>query len=187
MTITSFVIVASIAVSNAATITQSFSSNWIVDPYEYENQTSAWKWHYLPYQIWDASLGELTSVTIDTEFSGKKKDQDDDLRVRISFFTGWNPADYQFSTTEWETDDSNEFTFSNSWLFTDGLGLDNWTSYDYLPQSNYYFESRTYTDGHEISANTTLTYTYEPVPDSIGSYALISSLLLLVGLKRKTK
>lgn len=162
----------------AATImTQTFSDSWSVEPYAYSNQTSAWMWSYTPYTIWDASLGTLTEVKVHTAVTGTRNNPGESVFLRTSFFTGWDPDQFQHTNDSSVAPGQANFAYDHAISYT-GSQLDAWLNPLYLPQAHYYFESRTYDLGHSISATTTLEFIYEPnpttttVPDS-GSTALI--------------
>lgn len=80
----------------AAVKTQTFDSSWTIAPWNYYGDISAMQWHYIPYETWDSTLGTLTGVKVQTAISGTKANSDDVTAIRYAFFTGWNPADYQF-------------------------------------------------------------------------------------------
>ncbi|HRE80775.1 MAG TPA: VPDSG-CTERM sorting domain-containing protein [Opitutaceae bacterium] len=164
--------------AHAVTImTQTFTDSWSIEPYSYSNQTSAWEWSYTPYTTWDSSLGTLTQVKVHTTVLGTRNDASESLFLRSSFFTGWNPDQFQHYMSESVAPGQADFSFNFSKSYS-GAGLDAWVNPMYLPQAHYYFESRTYGAGHTITnAVTTLEYIYEPnptatVPDS-GSTAVI--------------
>lgn len=148
---------------NAAVITQVFSSSWAIEPWDYYGDVAAMQWQYQPYQPWDAALGTLQEVRVDTQYTGDRTTSEP-LRIRYSFFSGWAPSDYQFYREFWLPAGSS-FAESESYVFGPAQ-LGQWTTLGYYPPANYYFESRTVDGGHSISALTTLTFTYaQAVPE----------------------
>lgn len=100
------------SVSQAVLVTQTFSSVWTVNVWNYYGDISAMDWHYQTYTPWDSSLGTLTAVDISTQFLGTREDASDAVRIRSSFFTGWDPVNYQYSHTAYIV--SGESNFSGS-------------------------------------------------------------------------
>ncbi|MFC6439254.1 hypothetical protein [Bowmanella sp. JS7-9] len=162
--------------SGASFLHQTFDSTWNVKPYEYSDQVSAWAWSYNPYQVWEESFGVLEEVSIRISVTGEKS-VSDSLSIRAAFFTGWNPADYQFSTTLQIEEGIGTFSRVFEWTFN-GYNLGNWLSYDYLPQAHYYFESRTSQSPHFIQAATTLTFGVLQVSEPSTLWLLVSMLYL---------
>lgn len=167
----------------AVSIVQVFDSKWTVAPYSYEGQVSAWQWQYSPYQVWSSSWGTLEKVTVSVNLTGNRDIASDELQIRASFFTGWQPADYQFFHSHFIGGGTNAISYSNGWEFT-GLALLDWLTYDHLPQANHYFESRTWLGAHSIDAETTLTFHYTPVPERGSSIALMLPLIGMLFLRR---
>jgi hypothetical protein len=159
-----FAVLVSLSV-HANEIAQTFSNSWRVDVWNYYGQVSAMQWQYTPYTPWDSSLGTLTGVTINTSVTGQRDNPTDSVYLRYAFFTGWSPDQYQFYNGTVIGPGNTDFSFDYSVSYTATTGLSTWLSYEYLPQANYYFESRTNNAGHSINAVTTLEYTYDPVPD----------------------
>jgi hypothetical protein len=180
--------------ANANSIVQKFESSWSRSVWDYYGDIAAMQWHYLPYIPWDSSQGTLNKVTVETSISGIRENPAEAVRIRNSFFTGWNPASYQFYE-EYQIG-SGQAEFSSSTTRSYAFDLSSWTVYPYFSGvyvtgqqggAWYYFESRTVSVGHSISATTTLTYFYQeaaaiPVP---GTLALLG--LGLVGLARRSR
>jgi hypothetical protein len=169
-------------VSPAQSVEQVFTSAWTVLPWDYYGDVAAMQWHYLPYRPWDASLGRLDRVTVSTVVTGTRMNSADDVRLRYSFFTGWMPADYQFYDEVVLPSGSLSFNFTRDFVFVTPSSLVTWTTYDYLPRANYYFESRTVAGGHSLTATTTLTYAYSAVVPEPNTTILFTSGGLVVGL-----
>lgn len=168
---------ASIASAHAATITQNFNSNWTVDPWDYNGDIAAQYWQYLNYAPWDTSLGTLNSVQITTTVNGTR-DAADSVGLRHAFFTGWTPAQYQFSDVASIAAGSGTFSDTRTFVSGTDFALTNFLSYLYLPQAYYFFESRSNAT-HSIDATTTLVYNYD-VTQLISEPA--TELLMLVAL-----
>ena len=169
----------------SATITQQFSSSWTISPWDYYGDVAAMDWHYLPYQPWSQTLGTLTSVEVNTVIDGWREDTNEDVRIRYSFATGWEPADYQFHRKFYLASGTPTFSHNELYSFTSAASLANWSLYQYYPPANYYFESRTVMAAHTISATTTLAFTYSPVPIPASVWLFGSGLLGLFGMARR--
>lgn len=146
----------------AGSITQSFASSWTIAPFEYYG-FSAWHWEYSPYSPWDNSLGSLKKVVVTTEISGVK-DSSDTVAIRYAFFTGWNPAQYQFYDGMSFEEASNVFSASRTFSSDGDFSLTSFIDYLYLPKATYYFESRSATT-HQIDALTKIIYNYDTASD----------------------
>lgn len=145
---------AAVPLSHASVMTQQFDSNWTVSRWDYYGDVAALQWHYLPYVPWTSSMGTLTRVSISTRITGEKN-ATEDLAIRYAFFTGWNPNQYQFYAGR--VFSAGESSFSGTFEYD--LPVNNFADPLFLPQANYYFESRSATE-HSIIARTTLTYDY---------------------------
>lgn len=185
----------------ASVITQTFESSWSVDVWDYNGDLAAMEWEYQTYRPWDSDLGILTSVEIFTEFEGTRDDAAEPLRIRSSFFTGWNPVKYQFSQTENIAAGDRNFsgTWSSSYTTPDAIA--SVTDYEYFTGvydsgagsggAWYYFESRTENAAHTIAAKTTLSYRYDSVsvsePGSLGLIGFGLAGLVLARSKRLSR
>lgn len=149
----------SAAPSHAAVIRQEFVSEWTIAVWDYYGDIAAQWWRYQPYTPWDPSLGTLQKVLVTTEVTGSK-DVADALRIRYALFTGWSPNQYQLSRTYFVG--AGESTFSQQ--FEHELDRDRFVDRLYLPQANYYFDSRS-AKTHTIKASTTLSYQYEALTE----------------------
>jgi autotransporter-associated beta strand protein len=153
------------APTHGETQVQTFDTSWMVSPWNHYGVVAARRWQYLPYKVWDSALGTLDNVEISTVVSGSRSSTSDVQKFRYSFFTGWNPADYQF----YEEVEIPGGTSTVSWQRTQsfsGSALSDWLTYSYLPQATYCFESTTISAAHSIVAQTTLTYGYTPFSGS---------------------
>ena len=155
------IIVCSIGLSHASEKTQHFSSEWTVEPWDYYGEISARKWHYVEYERWDATLGELREVRIETEIVAERESQTDDVRVRRAFFTGWSPTDYQHFMNFNIPANDNTFSISKTHVYNSPADLRQWISSKNVPPARYYFESRTEDAGQTVYAITTLTFVYD--------------------------
>jgi autotransporter-associated beta strand protein len=145
----------------AETEVQTFDTSWTVSPWNFYGVVAARQWEYIPYKVWDSAIGTLDKVEIRTVVSGSRNNASDVQKFRYSFFTGWNPVDYQF----YEEVDIPGGTSTVSWQRTHsftGGALGDWLKHSYLPQATYHFESTTVSAAHSIAAQTTLTYDYTP-------------------------
>jgi len=175
------IVAALIGTAQANTITQVFASDWTISTWDYYGDVAALQWHYIPYSTWDSSLGTLNKVAITTSIEGVK-DASDSVSIRYAFFTGWNPDQYQFYGENQFSAGSTTFSATLSKTSGTDFALSNFQNYLYLPQANYYFESRS-TVTHSIHANTALVYDYIPissVPEP-ESYGMLMAGLILVG------
>jgi hypothetical protein len=157
--------ICSIGLTYASEKTQSFSSDWAVSPWDYYGDNAAMEWHYIEYKLWDSALGELREVHVQTEISGERDSQTEDVRIRYAFFTGWNPAGYQLSMTSYIPAGDKAFSISNSFVYDSPEEVQRWVSYDDVPPAHFYFESRTVDAGQTINAVTTLTFVYDSLPE----------------------
>lgn len=157
--------ICSIGLVQASEKTQTFTSEWTVGPWTYYGDTAAMDWHYIKYQPWDGTLGELREVRVHTEILGEHESRAEDVRIRSAFFNGWSPADYQLATHSYIPVGDKEFLASMSYVYDSPEEIDQWVNSDKTPPGHFYFESRTIEAGHAISAVTTLTYVYDAVPD----------------------
>ena len=183
----SIVLLCAIPFAHAGLVTQSFTSSWTVDIWDYYGDLAAMKWHYQPYAPWDTATGNLTSVVITTQITGTRADANDTVRIRESFFTGWNPVSYQFSDNLYLTGDGNSFGGVWTYTYATPAAIAAVTDYQYFTgeyQSGagtggawYYFESRTENAGHSIDATTTISYYF----DSISVSEPISLFILCIG------
>lgn len=154
-------------VSHASFIhTQTFDNKWNVDVWDYSGTVSALEWGYQQYQPWNDNLGDLTEVIISLELNGTKIDANDDVNIRVSFFTGWNPNRYQYHEEFTINNQQHSFTHSLQQIFITPSELESVTNYEYYTGSPiglawFYFESQTLNDGHSIEATTALTFKYE--------------------------
>jgi hypothetical protein len=155
----------SIGLLQASEKTQTFASEWTVGPWTYYGDTAAMDWHYIKYEPWDRTLGELREVRVYTEILGEHESRAEDVRIRSAFFNGWSPADYQLATHSYIPVGDKEFLTSMSYVYDSPEEIDQWINSDKAPPGHFYFESRTIKAGHTISAVTTLTYVYDAVPD----------------------
>jgi hypothetical protein len=157
--------ICSFGLAYASEKTQSFSSDWTVNPWDYYGDIAAMDWHYIEYELWDSALGELREVRVQTEISGERESRTEDVRIRYAFSTGWSPADHQLSTTFYIPAGDKAFSISNSFVYDSPEEVQQWVSYDYVPPAHYYFESRTVDAGQTINAVTTLTFIYDSSSD----------------------
>lgn len=153
------------ATAYSSEIVQSFESAWTIEPWDYNGDVAAMQWHYIPYEIWDSSLGILTAVEVRTAIHGERELTTDSVAIRYSFFTGWSPADYQLYDAISLAPGDSQFSTSREFVYSTPGELQHWLTYDYLPGAHYYFESRTVDGAHTISATTTLTYIFTEVPE----------------------
>ena len=159
--------ICSIGMAHASEKTQSFSSDWTISPWNYYGDTAAMKWHYIEYEHWDTALGELREVRVQTEILGEHESQAEDVRVRLSFFTGWKPAGYQLSSVFYKPVNDEAFSFSKSIVYDSPEEIQRWINYENSSPAYFFFESRTQEAGHTISAVTTLTFIYDSLPDQL--------------------
>jgi hypothetical protein len=159
------VCICSIGAAVASERTQSFGSEWTVGPWDFYGDTAAMEWQYIQYEPWDAALGELREVRVQTDILGEYESQAEDVRIRSAFFKGWSPANYQLATHSYVPIGDKEFLASMSFVYDSPEEIQQWLSSDTAPPAHYYFESRTVAAGHTISAVTTLTFIYDAVPD----------------------
>jgi hypothetical protein len=159
--------VCSIGLAHASEKTQSFRSDWTVSPWNYYGNTAAMKWHYIEYEPWDTALGELREVRVQTEILGEHESRAEDVRIRLSFFTGWKPADYQLSAHVDKPVNDEAFSISKSLVYDSPEEIQQWINYQRSSSNYFFFESRTNDAGHTISAITTLTYIYDSLPDRL--------------------
>jgi hypothetical protein len=170
--------------ATAAETTQTFESTWTVEPWNYYGYIAAMQWHYLPYDPWNPALGSLQKVTVITDITGSRSNYEE-LNYGYSFFTGWSPDDFQFGRGAVLSSGTGKFSFTESYTFTSAGELSRWANYLYFPPANYYFESRTITGGHSISALTTITFSYvQSVPEASTTTAFLLGLLTIVTLRR---
>ena len=162
-------------------ISQTFDSSWTIAPWNYYGDTAAQQWHYLPYVPvpLTSAFGTLESVTISTSITGTK-DASDTVSMRYAFVTGWSPADYQFYNIVTIANSSTTFSISNSFRFNTLSSLGDWINPQYLPQADYYFESKS-TLTHSVNAKTVLTYDYVSAVPEPESYAMLLAGLGLMG------
>lgn len=185
-------------IAYASVITQTFESSWSVDVWDHNGDLAAMEWEYQTYRPWDSDLGTLTSVEIFTEFEGTRDDVAEPLRIRSSFFTGWNPVEYQFSQTD--NIAAGDRNFSGTWgsSYTTPEAIAAVTDYEYFTGvydsgagsggAWYYFESRTENAAHTIAAKTTLSYHYDSVSVSEPGYlGLLGLGLAGLGLARRKR
>ena len=151
--------------AEASERTQTFISEWAVDPWNYYGDTAAMNWHYITYEPWDRALGELREVRVQTEILGEHESRAEDVRIRSAFFKGWSPANYQLSTHAYIPIGDKEFLTSMSYVYDSPQEIEQWLNSDTASPAHYYFESRTAKAGHKISAVTTLTFIYDSLPD----------------------
>lgn len=157
--------ICSFGLAHASEKTQSFSSEWTVGPWDYYGDTAAMNWHYIEYEPWDTTLGELREVRVQTEVLGKHESGAEDVRMRYAFFDGWSPADYQLSKHTYMPAGDKEFLASMSFVYDSPEETQQWLKHDTASPAHFYFESRTVEAGHTISAVTTLTFIYDSLPD----------------------
>lgn len=181
--------VALLGAARADTVTQEFDSSWQVSPWNYYGDVAAQQWQYQAFTPFDPALGTLEKVTIKTTISGSRADAADSVAVRYAFFTGWSPNQYQFYQANVIAGGASAFSDSRSFTSGSDFSLDNFVHYNYLPQANYYFESKS-TLAHTIHAKTELTYQYaltSAVPEPATYAMLLAGLgaLALAGRRRK--
>lgn len=157
--------VCSVGLVQASEKTQTFVSEWTVDPWNYYGDTAAMDWHYIKYEPWDRTLGELREVRIQTDILGEHESRAEDVRIRSAFFRGWTPANYQLATHSYIPIGDKEFLTSMSYVYDSPQEIEQWLNSDSAPPAHFYFESRTVKAGHKISAVTTLTFIYDSLPD----------------------
>jgi len=178
-----FACTAALGPAHAGLLTQEFVSEWTVSTWDYYGDVAALQWHYIPYLPWDPTLGTLEKVSVSTAVSGTKNALED-LAIRYSFFTGWSPAAYQFYDARVFASGASSFAD----LFEYDIAASNFVTPSYLPQANYYFESRSATT-HQIAARTTLSYQYASatevaVPEpSTAALTAIAACALFLGRK----
>jgi hypothetical protein len=172
------------APAHAGYIQQSFNSAWTVDPWDYYGDYAAMRWHYIPYLPWDPSIGQLTEVRVRTTVEGSRTDPTESVRLRYAFFTGWAPNDYQLAQVEFLPGDGDTFSLDRSFVYTEPYELPNWAFPQYLPQANYYFESRTVNASHSVIATTTLEFFFHEIPEPSTLALLLLPLAAVVMRKR---
>ena len=171
---------------HATPIVQNFENSWTVDVWDHYGYVAARQWDYQPYV---ASTDTLASVNLSMTILVSGITLGDDFRYRSSFFTGWSPANYQFSEDEWFYDVSNTSLLINKeYTFTSPSDLSNWTNPLYGPSGNYYFESTTFSNSHSVDVSTQLTYNSAsaPVPTP-ATIPLLGIALAALGFNRKRK
>jgi hypothetical protein len=109
--------ICSIGLLQASENTQTFVSEWTVGPWTYYGDTAAMDWHYIRYEPWDRTLGELREVRVYTEILGEHESRAEDVRIRSALFNGWSPADYQLATHSYIPVGDKEFLTSMSYVY----------------------------------------------------------------------
>lgn len=174
------------APAHAGYIQQSFDSEWTVEPWDYHGDYAAMRWHYIPYVPWDPSIGQLTEVRVRTQLEGTRADPTESVRLRYAFFSGWAPNDYQLAQVEYLPGDGIAISLDRSFAYSEPYELPNWAFPEYLPQANYYFESRTVNAAHSVRATTTLEFYFQEIPEP-STLALVLLPLAAVVMKRRSR
>ena len=91
----------------------------------------------------------------------------DTFGSRVSLFMGWNPVDYQFSSTIVFSTDGAAYT--REWLFT-GAAANAWANPAYGPNGHFYLEVFSASSGFSSVGDATLTFNTIPAP---GAMALL--------------
>lgn len=174
--------------AHAAVITQTFASSWTVGVWDYNGDVAAMQWHYVPYDPWDASLGVLNQVRVETTIIGQRDVASEATRIRYSFFTGWIPDDFQLYQEFYIPGGGNAFSYSETLEYDTPDDIKHWTEYSYFPPANYYFESRTVSAGHSVDATTTLTFSYtQRVPEPSTTWLVMASLISAAAIRLRRR
>ena len=173
--------------TNAAVVTQTFTSSWAIDVWNYNGDVAAMQWKYVAYDPSHSSLGVLDQVRVETTITGQRALASEATRIRYAFFTGWAPDDFQLNREFYIAGGTSSLAFSETLVYNTRNDLQNWTDYSYFPPANYYFESRTVSAGHSVDATTTLTLVYSQQVPEPSTILLVLASLLSAAAKRPFK
>jgi hypothetical protein len=181
-----FILIGYVTPIKAGLIKQTFHSEWTIEPQDRYGEFVAWTWHYLPYEPWNPTLGQLTEVRVRTQVEGVLFDPTENIRITYGFFTGgWPSADWQLGHTEVLAGEGSSFHLDRSFVFNESHDLQRWAYPAFLPNAAYYFDSRTDNAGHSLQAVTTLEFQYSVIPEPSTLYLCMLGVSAILIRKRR--
>ena len=152
---------------------RNFTVGWTVDVWDYYGSVAAHQWTYVPYTLgsWGGRNGTLVRVVVSQNITGVRNSSADVVALRSSTFTGGGNAVLYMWSMDYDAIPAGQLAFASSLTITheSDAQLEPWRSYQYGAAANFYFESKTVSAAHSVSANTTIAffvcpYTTPPPP-----------------------
>lgn len=114
------------------------------------------------YQAYTGTPSQLSAVYLTVNLQVYGVSSPTTFGSRLSFFTGWDPVDYQFSVTESIITNANG-AWTKSWQWT-GAGVSPWTLPQYGSTGSFYAELFRPTGDFSGQFTAALTFVTVPTP-----------------------
>ncbi len=137
-------------------------------------QSSGWLgWNYSrSYQTFQGNAEDLSEVTVTVQVQLNGAKGPVTFGSRISFFTGWNPASYQFAAQlrDLTTDEYGNWT--QTWRFT-GAAAKAWAQPPYGPLGHFYGEVFRSNGDFSGTVSAQLSFVTVPAPGALAAASLV--------------
>lgn len=155
-----FIVTGIIGTAQSETLTQEFTSQWYVEPWDYNGEITTARWDYKPYTTAESPL-ERFEISFSMEVTGLSVG--DDFRYSHEFatddYTGYGSGQFRFGDSFSQVTGST-LIIKRDYEITTPEALDKWFNPPNIDNAYFYLETGTATGPYTVTSKTVLTYYY---------------------------